>query len=509
MIPHNANKTCWNCPSAIFKGNVDFRACGQTTEQIKSKLGPDGQTMLECKRRPDLGHFEPTITFEDCTEWEYNEEYNMYFLSNMRVMILGIDGYLGWALALRLGSLDFNVSGIDNFSRRDRVAEKGSHTVVPIERMTERLHLAKQELGININFRKMDIRDLDKLREFLEEVKPEAVVHYAEIPSAPYSQIDVEHAIETQDNNTLGTLGLLFLMRDIVPETSMIKLGSMGTYGTPLTERPIFEGFFPADAVLKWDDREWSLGGEITPRNPISYYHCSKNHDAFNILEACQYWWLRAVDVQQGVIFGVHTKEVAKHRDLRTRFDIDEWFGTVLNRFVSQAVIGMPLTVYGAGEQIRGYIALDDAMQCMVRLIASPPEPGQFNVVNQVSGLHKVNDLAEAVARVGDRFGIAVKIQRLENPRVESDEHPLEVIATKLPNEFGFESTVTLEKEIYNMFELLLHSEIRKRIEEKEHVIMPKTFWSGQKKQPDVIEVYEPGEHKTGDYEGVFRNGSR
>ncbi|MHA2067024.1 MAG: NAD-dependent epimerase/dehydratase family protein, partial [Candidatus Thorarchaeota archaeon] len=464
---HNAKKTCWNCPSAIFKGNVDFRACGQTKEQIKSKLGADGQIMIECKRRPDIGHFEPTIEFQECTEWELNEEYNLYFLKNMRVMILGIDGYLGWALALRLGRLNFKVSGIDNFSRRDRVAEKGSHTVVPIERMTERLHLAKEQLGISINFRKMDIRDLDKLREFLEEVKPEAVVHYAEIPSAGYSMVDVEHAIETQDNNILGTLGLLFLMKDTVPESSLIKLGTAGEYGAPLTGRPMFEGLFPADAVLKWDDREWSLGGEIVPRDPPSIYHLSKVADTFNIMEVSKYWWLRSYDLMQGVIFGVHTQEVIKHRDLRTRLDMDEWFGTVINRFITQAVLGMPLTIYGSGEQIRGFIALDDAMQCMVRLIASPPEPGQYDVVNQVSGLHKVNDLAETVAKVGSKFNLKIKIQRIENPRVEADEHPLEVIANKLPNTFGFQSTVTLEKEIYNMFELLMHPEIRKRIEEK------------------------------------------
>ncbi|MFO8051456.1 MAG: NAD-dependent epimerase/dehydratase family protein [Thermoplasmatota archaeon] len=503
-MKHNKEKTCWNCPAAIFKGNVDFRACGQSQEQLKQKLGPEGQIMIECKRREDLGYFEPTISFDECPEWK-ETEYGL-ILKDMRVMILGLDGYLGWPLALKLAKLGCKVSGVDNYSRRDRVMEKGSHTIVPIERMTERLKAAKDIHGIDINFRRIDIRDRTKLKEFMEEVEPEAVVHYAEIPSAPYSLVSVEHSIETQHNNTLGTLGLLWLMKDICPESSLIKLGTMGEYGSPLTGRPIFEGMFPADAVLKWDDREWSMGGEITPRDPVSFYHVSKVQDTFNVYEACKYWWLRSYDIMQGVIYGVHTDEVAVDDKLRTRLDIDEWFGTVINRFVSQAVLGMPLTIYGKGQQIRGFIALDDAMECMLRLISSPPEPGQYDVVNQVTGLFKIGELAELVAKVGkEKFGLDVKIQRLENPRVEADDHPLEVVSTKLPNEFNLDSHVTAEKEIERMFELLTRPEIKKRIEEKRHVIMPKTFWSGDKKDPDILEEYEPGTREINGYTPVFR----
>lgn len=505
MKAYNADKTCWNCPAAIFKGNVDFRACGQSREEIKKKLGPEGQIMIECKRRPELGHFEPSITFEECPEWELNREYNMYMLKDMRVMILGVDGYLGWTLALKLGRLGFKVSGIDNYTRRDCVMEKGSHTVVPIAKMTERLHAAKEVLGIDINFRRMDIRDMKKLREFMEEVKPEAIVHYAEIPSAPYSLVDAEHAIEVQNNNTLGTLGLLWIIKDVVPESSLIKLGTMGEYGSPLTGRPLFEGLFPSDAILKWDNREWSMGGEITPRDPVSFYHVSKVQDTFNIYEACKYWWLRSYDIMQGVIYGVHTDELSADERLRTRLDIDEWFGTVINRFVAQAIQGIPLTIYGQGEQIRGFIALEDAMECMVRLISSPPEPGQYDVVNQVSGLYKIRDLAEIVAKIGnEKFGLNVKIQRLENPRVEADYHPLEVVSRKLPNEFGFTPKVSPEKEITRMFELLNRSDIKERINQKSHTILPKTWWSGEKKDAGVLEIYEPGTKKEEGYKPIF-----
>jgi len=497
----NAQKTCWNCPAANIVGNVDFTACGQSREKIKKEQ--EGEIMIECRRRPELGNFEPSITFEQCPEWEKTDF--GYMLKNMKVMILGLDGYLGWTLALKLAKLGCQVSGIDNYTRRDCVMEKGAHTVVPISRMTERLKVANEKLGVNINFRRMDIRELDKLREFLEEIKPEVIIHYAEIPSAPYSMVDAEHAIETQNNNTLGTLALLWAIKDTVPESSIIKLGTMGEFGAPLTGRPLFEGMFPSDAVLKWDNREWSLGGEITPRDPVSFYHVSKVQDTFNVYEACKYWWLRSYDIMQGVIYGVHTDEVSKDDRLRTRLDIDEWFGTVINRFVAQAILGIPLTIYGGGEQIRGFIALDDAMECMTRLIASPPEPGQYEVVNQVSGLYKVSELAETVAKIGKKFGLDVKIQRIENPRVEAEEHPFEVVSENLPKHFGFKPKISLEKEITEMFKLLTKPEIKARLEEKKHTILPKTRWSGEKKDSDVLEVYKPGIKKKHGYHGKLK----
>lgn len=483
--PHNAHYTCWHCPCVDLKGQVDFRACGQSTTRSDDE---ETYELSECKRRPELGLYDAeSITFEQCPEW-VETEYG-YMLKDMKVMILGMDGYLGWTLALWLGSLGYNVSGIDNYSRRRWAKEKGSHTIVPIARMTERLQAAREVLGININFREMDLLDRPRLREFLDEVKPDVIVHYAECPSAPYSMVDDEHAIYVQTNNVMGTLGLLFAMRDITHSASLIKLGTMGEYGTPLTGRPIFEGLFPADAVLKWRGREWSLGGELTPRDPGSFYHVSKVQDTFNIFEACKYWWLRSYDVMQGVIYGVHTEQVAADPRLRTRLDIDEWFGTVINRFVAQAIVGIPLTVYGAGGQTRGFIALRDAMQCMTRLINSPPRPGAYEVVNQISGVYSVMELAKTVQKIAKEFNIKVKIQRLVNPRVEADEHPFEAIYERLPNEFGFEPKVSLEEEIYRMFELLTQPHIKKRIEEKKHVILPKTQWSGVKGDMKVIEI--------------------
>jgi len=491
---HNKDCTCWNCPAIDLAGKVDFRACGQSVEEFRKRmdLEDSGQMIAECKRRPDFGLYDPmSITFEECPEWQKGP-YG-YLLKDMRVMILGIDGYLGWTLALWLGSLGCQVSGVDNYSRRDWIKERGAHTVVPISRMSERLQAAKDILDININFREVGIlSEHERLKEFIDEVKPEAIVHYGECPSAPYSMIDVDHAVYVQKNNVLGTLGVLFTMRDLVPETSMIKLGTMGEYGTPLTGRPLFEGMFPADAVLKWNDQEWSLGGELTPRDPPSFYHTSKVQDTYNIVEACKYWWLRSYDVMQGVIYGVHTEQVSADPRLRTRLDIDEWFGTVVNRFVAQAIIGIPLTLYGAGEQIRGFMALEDAMQCMTRLIASPPEPGQYAVVNQMSGYYSMRELAKAVAEIGQQeFDLPVKIQRVENPRVESERHPFNPIYDNLPKKFGFKPIVSLEEEIRRMFELLTQPKMRARIEEKKHHIIPKTWWSGEKRRVETIEIFE------------------
>ncbi len=491
---HNAECTCWNCPAINLAGKVDFRACGQSITSFEKKSDSTQEThiMAECKRRPELGLYDPQgITFEQCPEWE--ETPYGYLLKKMKVMILGIDGYLGWALALWLSNMGCQVSGVDNYNRRKWVSERGAHTAVPIARMTDRLHAAREVLGVNINFRQIDIfKERNLLKEFIEEERPEAIVHYAENPSAPFSMIDVDHAILVQQNNVLGTLGLLFTMRDTVPESSLLKLGTMGEYGTPLTGRPLFEGMFPADAVLQWDNREWSLGGELTPRDPGSFYHCSKVQDTFNVYEACKYWWLRSYDIMQGVIFGVHTDQVAADPRLRTRLDIDEWFGTIINRFVAQAIVGIPLTLYGAGEQIRGFIALRDAMECMTRLITSPPEPGQYAVVNQISGVHSAKELAYTVADIGRKYlDLPVKIQRVENPRIEADRHPFEAIYENLSKNYGFDPKVSIEEEVHRMFSLLTQPEVRERIEEKKHLILPSTWWSGQKKKVERVELID------------------
>ncbi len=473
---HNAQCTCMNCPAAEFP--------------VKEQGGIDKLAeKITCRRIRDKEAFNPkSVTFSECPQWQ--ETSHGLMLQNMRVMILGIDGYLGWTLALWLGSLGCKISGVDNYARRDWLKERGAHTIVPISRMTERLRAANEVLGLEIDFREMDVlKDRDKLREFIDEVKPEAIVYYAECPSAPFSMIDMEHAIYVQENNILGNVAVLFMMRDLVPQTSIIKLGTMGEYGTPLSGRPLFEGMFPEGSTLKWDGRECSMAGEMLPRDPGSFYHLTKVHDTYNVYKACRFWDLRSYDIMQGVIYGVHTPQVAADPKLRTRLDIDEWFGTVINRFVAQAVIGFPLTVYGGGEQLRGFIGLEDAMQCMGRLISHPPAPGIYDVVNQMSGYHSLMELANIVGKIASKeFNTPVTIQRVENPRVEHDIHPYEPIYNKLPDQFGFKPNIGLDDEVHRMFELLITDEIKQRIEERKHLILPRTWWSGKKKTVEVLE---------------------
>ena len=470
MSIHNAKNTCLSCPAMKREVLVPSTVEGLVPSTV------------QCRRRPSLQPFDPSsVTFDQCPEWQ-KTDYG-YLLKKMRVVILGIDGYLGWSLALKLAKLGCEVSGIDNFARRRWVKEQGSYSMVPILSMKERIQAARKQLGVQIRFFKMNMLDHVRLKSIFKKIQPEAVVHYGENPSGPYSMKDVAHAVSVQHNNVIGTLGLLFVMKDVCPESSLIKLGTMGEYGTPMSGRPIFEGYFPNDATLKWQDHEWSLGAELTPRDPGSFYHISKVQDTINIHKACKFWNLRSVDVMQGVIYGVHTDETASNDKLRTRFDTDECFGTVVNRMVAQAVIDFPLTVYGKGEQIRGFIALSDAMQCMTRILTKPPLAGQYAVVNQLSESYSMQQIAAMVAKVGkEKFQIDVKIQYLENPRVEAAKHPYIPMHSKLKEDYGFIEQGEIEEEIERMFTLLLQPKIKKRIEAKRDLILPSTWWSGNKR---------------------------
>lgn len=487
MTSHNSEQTCWSCPAVEFRGHVDFRACGQAA----FRRAAQGQLVVECRRRPEIGYYDPmSITYGSCPEWRATE--NGHLLKGMRVLILGMDGYLGWPLALKLAKLGCRVLGLDNLLRRRLVEERGAHSVTEIRSMPERIAAARQHLGVDIEFREMDLLDRESLFGCLREFEPESIVQLAEIPSAPYSMADVDKAVNTIQNNVVGTLGLLFGMRDHAPNASLIKLGTMGEYGSPLTGRPLFEGLFPGDAVLKFNGQEWSLAGELTPRDPVSFYHVSKVQGTFSVYEACKYWWLRSYDVMQGVIYGNATHELDAHPDLCTRFDIDEWWGTVVNRFVAQAVIGMPLTIYGSGNQLRGYITLRDAMQCITRLIAAPPEPGQYDVVNQVTDVFSVLQIAQLVATVGREFGCDVEVQRIENPRVESEEHPYEVIHEKLSDRFGFRSDSGAADEIRRLFVMLHQPQNRDRILQQRNTLFPRTRWSGEHGTLNVIDRWKP-----------------
>ena len=248
----------------------------------------------------------------------------------------------------------------------------------------------------------------------IERERPDAVVHFAEQRAAPYSMIDRQHAVFTQVNNVVGTLNLLFAIRELAPDCHLVKLGTMGEYGTPNID--IEEGYITIEHNGRTDTLPY-------PKQPGSFYHLSKVHDSHNIMFACRIWGLRATDLNQGVVYGTMTDEVALDEALVNRFDYDEVFGTVLNRFCVEAAVGDPLTVYGKGGQTRGYIDIRDTVRCIELACLTPAAPGEFRVFNQFTEQFSVLELARLVQTAGAHLGYDVRIEHLPDPRVEKEEH--------------------------------------------------------------------------------------
>ena len=274
----------------------------------------------------------------------------------MRILILGGDGYLGWPTALRFSAAGHDVAVVDNFNRRRWVEGAGSDSLTPIADLETRIAAWEERSGKRIAAHIGPIEDGDFLDGMVADFLPDAVVHYGQQASAPYSMISRRTAVETQYANTIGNLNLLFALRDHVPEAHLVKLGTMGEYGQPNID--IEEGYIEISHKGRSDTLPF-------PKLPGSLYHCSKVHDSTNIHFACRTWGLRATDLNQGVVYGIETEETAGDERLITRFDYDELFGTVLNRFCLQAVIGHPLTVYGEGNQTRSFLNIRDTLACV------------------------------------------------------------------------------------------------------------------------------------------------
>jgi UDP-sulfoquinovose synthase len=389
----------------------------------------------------------------------------------MRVFIAGVDGYLGWALAQHLVKRGHDVSGADTYFRRDWVAEVGSQSATPIRRMTERLEAFQEHHSKNLQFSKGDITDTNFLTNLFLRHKPDAIVHLAENPSAPYSMIDVEHAIWVHNNNLNGTLNILFAMRDICPKAHLVKLGTMGEYGTPNIDIP--EGFF----TIAYRGREDTLP---FPRQAGSWYHQTKVHDSNNIMLACKLWDLRSTDIMQGVVYGTRIDAMGDDEKLLTRFDFDQCFGTAINRFCSQAVIGEPLTPFGKGHQRRGFIPLRDSMQCLTLAIENPPEQGEYRVFNQFEEVYDLLELAQKVAKVANQMDLDARIRNVENPRNELEEHYYNPDHKHLLD-LGYEPTHNMEAELKIVLGDLI--KYRGRIRSRKEALMPDIRWDGRRVQ--------------------------
>src|SRR5271157_3000594 len=332
----------------------------------------------------------------------------------MRICVLGGDGYCGWATALYLSGKGHAVSVVDNFLRRQWDFELGTQTLTPIQPLTERLRVWQELTGISIDLMVGDVTDSSFVSETFQEFQPDAVVHYAEQRAAPYSMIDQKHAVFTQVNNVVGTLNVLFSIREFRPDCHLIKLGTMGEYGTPNID--IEEGYITIEHNGRKDVLPF-------PKQPGSFYHLSKVHDSHNIMFACRIWGLRATDLNQGVVYGTITDETALDGALVNRFDYDEVFGTVLNRFCAQAALDYPLTVYGKGGQTRGFLDIRDTVRCVEIACLNPAARGEFRVFNQFTEQFSVLELARMVQTAGKKLDLEVQVEHIPDPRVEAEEH--------------------------------------------------------------------------------------
>jgi UDP-sulfoquinovose synthase len=381
----------------------------------------------------------------------------------MKVLVIGGDGYCGWATALYLSNRGYEVGILDNMVRRHWDMELCVETLTPIAPIQQRLQRWKDLTGKHIDLFVGDICNYDFLSKAMHQFEPEAVVHFGEQRSAPFSMIDREHAVLTQVNNVVGTLNLLYVMRESFPDCHLVKLGTMGEYGTPNID--IEEGYITIEHNGRKDTLPY-------PKQPGSFYHLSKVHDSHNIHFACKVWGLRATDLNQGVVYGVLTEETGMDELLINRLDYDGVFGTALNRFCIQAAIGHPLTVYGKGGQTRGFLDIRDTVRCMELAIANPAEPGKFRVFNQFTELFSVGDLALKIKQAGNDLGMNVEIENLENPRVELEEHYFNAKNTNLLD-LGLQPHYLSDSLIDSLLNFAV--KYKDRVDEKQ--ILPQVKW--------------------------------
>jgi UDP-sulfoquinovose synthase len=394
----------------------------------------------------------------------------------MRILILGGDGYLGWPQALYLSSKGHDVAVFDNLMHRHFDLERGFASLVPIYSLHERIAAWKEVSSRQIHFRIGDTMDYDVLSALFQEFQPEAVVHFAEQRSAPYSMIDRKHAVFTQTNNVIGTLNVLYAIKEFAPACHLVKLGTMGEYGTPNID--IEEGFIEIHHKGRSDVLPY-------PKQPGSMYHLSKVHDSHNIMFCCKVWGIRATDLNQGIVYGVETDETMQDRRLATRFDYDQVFGTALNRFCVQAAVDYPLTVYGQGQQTRGYINLRDTVRCIELAIAAPPRAGEYRVFNQITEQFSLLELAEMVVRRAREAGLQAEIKHFPNPRVEAEEHYYHAAHTRLV-ELGLEPHLLNDSVLASLIDLAL----TQRSQINQSLIMPTVDWRATKNEVAGTDYY-------------------
>ncbi len=332
----------------------------------------------------------------------------------MRVLIAGGDGYLGWPTAMNLSAKGHEVLVVDNYLRRNMAVEEDSEPLYEVPNLLQRTKIWEDKTGNKVKAAIGDIAQWDFVEQVFKEFLPEAVIHYAEQPSAPYSMLNRRAASLTLNNNLNVTANIIFAVKEFTPEAQIIKLGTMGEYGTPNID--IEEGWLEVESKGRKDKF-------LFPRQAGSLYHTTKIMDTDLLWYYVRMWNLRVTDLMQGPVYGIFTYENQGDERLLPFFSYDELFGTVLNRFVVQAVVGYPLTVYGKGGQTRGYLNIKDTLECVRLSLENPADKGELRIFNQLTETFSVNTLADKIKETGKDLELDVKIQNLENPRKEMEEH--------------------------------------------------------------------------------------
>ncbi len=332
----------------------------------------------------------------------------------MRILILGGDGYLGWPTAMAFRRAGHDVCVVDNYLRRRIAAETNSEALFDNPLLPERVAIFRQMTGLDIQMSEGDCCDFDFLCEVVRGFAPDTIVHYAEQPSAPYSMMGYEEAHRTLSNNITATFNIVWSILRHAPDCHIVKLGTMGEYGTPNID--IEEGWIEIEHKGRRDKF-------LFPRQAGSLYHTTKVLDTDLLWFYVRIYGLRVTDLMQGPVYGLSTDEADLAPGLAPNFHYDDIFGTVVNRFLVQAAADVPLTIYGKGGQTRGYLNIRDTLQCIALAAAHPPGRGELRIFNQFTETFSVNQLAERVQRVGQALGLKVEIQNLSNPRKELEEH--------------------------------------------------------------------------------------
>ena len=360
----------------------------------------------------------------------------------MRTLVLGGDGYLGWPTAMYLSAHGHEVAVLDNGVRRQYDHELGSGSLVPIESLKTRVTAWQQVSGKTIELFNGDLMDAEFTYDSIREFRPDAIVHFAEQRAAPYSMIDRKHAVYTQTNNVVGTLNLMYAVGEIDRNIHIVKLGTMGEYGQPNID--IEEGWLEIEHKGRKDR-------VLYPKKPGSFYHLSKVHDSHNLEFGCRIWDLRVTDLNQGVVYGQETDETVLDPRLATRLDYDAVFGTVINRFAIQAVLGRPLSVYGGGSQTRATIDIRDTVECVRLACENPADAGEFRVFNQATESFSLVEMAKVVQ---NSFSGQVDIEYIENPRVEIENHYYNFTHTALES-LGLEPHLLSDTLLHHMFDVV------------------------------------------------------